>query len=251
MRIAIVTGGARGIGRAIATRLAQDGLTIAVADRAEPDASACAAALPGQGHCGYAVDVREEASVEALFDRVEQDLGPVGVLICNAGILLLRENGVRPSLIETTLDEWEESHAVNTRGAFLSIRAMLSRRQALPVEQGRIVTLSSVAAQLGGYRSSSAYISSKSAVLGLTKAAAREAAPLGVTVNALAPGLIDAPMLRLSLKPEQDEAMAGAIPLGRIGTSEDVAAACAFLVSPQASYLTGTTIDINGGYRMQ
>jgi 3-oxoacyl-[acyl-carrier protein] reductase len=251
MRIAIVTGGARGIGRAIATRLAADGLTIAVADRAEADAAACAAALPGDGHRGYALDVRDEVSVETLFDRVEKDLGPVGVLICNAGVLLLREGGVRPSLIETTLDEWEESHAVNTRGAFLSIRAMLRRRQAHPVAQGRIVTLSSVAAQLGGYRSSSAYISSKSAVLGLTKAAAREAAPLGVTVNALAPGLIDAPMLRLSLKPEQDEAMAGAIPLGRIGTPEDVAAACAYLVSPQASYLTGTTIDINGGYRMQ
>lgn len=251
MRTAIVTGGARGIGRAIAERLARDGLRIAVADLSEAEAREAAAALPGAGHLGMAVDVREEASVARLFDRVEAEAGPVGVLVCNAGILMLREGGARPPLAETTLDEWDQTHAVNTRGTFLCIREMLRRRTARPVAEARIVTLSSVAAQLGGYRSSSAYISSKAAVLGLTKAAAREAAPLGITVNAVAPGLIDAPMLRLSLPADQDASVAGNIPLGRIGTAEEVADACAYLISPGAGYLTGVTLDVNGGYRMQ
>ncbi len=251
VRIAIVTGAARGIGAAIAARLANDGLRVAVADLSVEAARATAAALPGDGHVGLAVDVRDEASVDRLFDETESSLGPVGVLVCNAGVLLLREGGQRPAIVDTTLDEWEQSHAVNTRGTFLSVRAMLRRRAARPVAEGRIVTLSSVAAQLGGYRSSSAYISSKAAVLGFTKAAAREAAPLGITVNCLAPGLIDAPMLRLSLPPDRDSEMSSSIPLGRIGTAGDVAEACSYLVSPAAAYLTGVTIDVNGGYRMQ
>lgn len=251
MRTAIVTGAARGIGAAIATRLAQDGLRVVVADLSAEAAGATAAALAGEGHIGLSVDVRDETSVDRMFDVAEAALGPVGVLVCNAGVLLLREGGQRPAIVDTTLDEWEQSHAVNTRGTFLSVRAMLRRRSARPVAEGRIVTLSSVAAQLGGYRSSSAYISSKAAVLGFTKAAAREAAPLGITVNCLAPGLIDAPMLRLSLPAERDAEMSSSIPLGRIGTAEDVAEACSYLVSPAAAYLTGVTIDVNGGYRMQ
>lgn len=251
MRIAIVTGAARGIGAAIARRLAADGLCVVTADLSAADAEAAAKALDGAGHIGLPVDVRDEASVDRLFDAAEDALGPVGVVVCNAGVLLLREGGERPAIVDTTLDEWEQSHAVNTRGTFLTVRAMLRRRIARPAPDGRIVTLSSVAAQLGGYRSSSAYIASKAAVLGFTKAAAREAAPLGITVNCLAPGLIDAPMLRLSLPAERDAEVAPNIPLGRIGTADDVAEACSFLVSPAAAYLTGVTIDINGGYRMQ
>ncbi len=251
VRTAIVTGGARGIGAAIARRLAGEGLRVVVADLSAEAAHATAADLPGQGHLGLSVDVRDEASVDRLFDHAEAAAGPVGVLICNAGVLLLREGGQRPAIVDTTLEEWEQSHAVNTRGTFLSVRAMLRRRSVQPAAEGRIVTLSSVAAQLGGYRSSSAYISSKAAVLGFTKAAAREAAPLGITVNCVAPGLIDAPMLRLSLPAERDAEMSSSIPIGRIGTAEDVAEACAYLVSPAAAYLTGVTIDVNGGYRMQ
>ncbi|WP_374632106.1 SDR family NAD(P)-dependent oxidoreductase [Ferrovibrio sp.] len=250
-RVALVTGAARGIGAGIAQRLAADGLTVAIADLDPKAAEATAASLPGSGHRGYAVDVRDEALVKALFDTVEADFGPLAVLVANAGVLLLREGGVRPLIVDTTLDEWEQSHAVNTRGTFLCTREMLRRRTAQPVADARVVTLSSVAAQLGGYRSSSAYISSKSAVLGFTKAAAREAAPLGLTVNCVAPGLIDAPMLRLSLPPEKDVDVKGSIPLNRIGTPEDVAQAVSFLVSPASSYLTGIVIDVNGGYRMQ
>lgn len=250
-RIALVTGGARGIGAGIARRLASDGLTAAIADLDPKAAQATAVSLPGTGHRGYGVDVRDEASVAKLFATVEADLGPISALVANAGVLLLREGGRRPAIVETTLEEWEQSHAVNTRGTFLCVREMLRRRNENPVDNPRIVTLSSVAAQLGGYRASSAYISSKAAVLGFTKAAAREAAPLGLTVNCIAPGLIDAPMLRLSLDPEQDHVASGNIPLNRLGTPEDVAQAVSFLVSPASSYLTGIVIDVNGGYRMQ
>lgn len=249
-RIALLTGGARGIGAAIARRLAEDGLTVLIADVEVDAARATAASLPGKGHEAFRLDVSLEAEVESLFDRIEAERGAISVLICNAGILIL-PGGQRPPIWDTPLEDWEKTHAINTRGTFLCSRAYLRHRLKTPVKDGRIVTLGSVAAQLGGYRSSSAYISSKSGVLGFTKAAAREAAPLGITVNSVAPGVIDAPMLRLSLAPEGDAAMAGAIPLNRLGTPEDVASAVGYLVSPAAGYLTGVTIDVNGGYRMQ
>lgn len=131
------------------------------------------------------------------------------------------------------------------------MREYLRRRTAAPASHARFIAFSSVAAQLGGYRSSSAYIASKSAISGLTKAAAREAAPIGVTVNAVAPGLIDAPMLRLSLDPANDAEIARSIPLNRIGTPEDVAGAVSYLAGPDGAYVTGATLDVNGGYRMQ
>ncbi|WP_298723739.1 SDR family NAD(P)-dependent oxidoreductase [uncultured Ferrovibrio sp.] len=249
-RLALLTGGARGIGAAIAQRLAADGLTVIIADLEIEAAQATAAALPGKGHAALRLDVSVESEVEALFDRIEAERGPISVLVCNAGILIL-PGGQRLPIWETSLDDWEKTHAVNARGTFLCCRAYLRRRVKTPVEHGRIVTLGSVAAQLGGYRSSSAYIASKAGVLGFTKAAAREAAPYGITVNAVAPGVIDAPMLRQSLSPEGDAAMAAAIPLNRLGTPEDVASAVGYLVSPAAGYLTGVTIDVNGGYRMQ
>ncbi|WP_245408426.1 SDR family NAD(P)-dependent oxidoreductase [Zhengella mangrovi] len=247
----LITGGGRGIGRRIAEVLAGEGYRLVVSDIDAASAAAVADALPGSGHKAVACDVRDEASVAALFGEAEAE-GQIGSIICNAGILLLREGGVRPSIVETTLEEWQRSHDVNLTGAFLTIREFLRRRTATPADGGgRIVTFTSSAAQLGGYRSSSAYISSKSGIIGLTKAAARECAAMGITANAVAPGLIDAPMLRLSLKEGDEAAAAANIPLGRIGTTDDVAGAVSFLLSDKASYITGSVIDVNGGYRMQ
>ncbi|UHC19982.1 SDR family oxidoreductase (plasmid) [Methylobacterium currus] len=250
-RIALVTGGGRGIGQEVCRVLAEAGLTVAAADIDVASARRCAADLPGAGHAGYEVDVADEESVEALFAGVERDLGPVAVLVCNAGKLLLHE-GRRPLIAETSLSNWQDMLGVNATGTFLCARAFLRRRHERQVPHGRVVTVSSVAAQLGGYNASAAYIAAKAAVLGLTKAIAREGAPLGITANAVAPGLIDTDMMRLAAGGAgTTPASAANVPLGRLGQARDVAEAVAFLASPASAYLTGTTIDVNGGYRMQ
>jgi len=166
-------------------------------------------------------------------------------------VLLFSANGERPPITDITLADWDRTQTVNSTGTFLLLREYLRGANRRRIENGRFVGFSSVAAQLGGYRSSSAYIASKGAVMALIKAGARESAHLGITVNAVAPGLIDAPMLRLSLPPGNDATAAANIPLNRIGTPEDVAGAVAFLMGADASYVTGAVIDVNGGYRMQ
>ena len=249
-RVALVTGGCGGIGAAICRRLAVDGLVVAVVDRPGAPVGDVAAQLAGSGHIGIEADVLQEAAADAAFTEAERQLGPISVLVTAAGILLLRPDGSRNPIAETSLEEWQQTLDINARGTFLFCRAY-ARRVTVPREGGRVVTVGSVAAQLGGYRSSSSYIASKAAVLGFTKGLARELAPFGVTANSVAPGLIDAPMLRLSLDPADDAKAAAGIPLGRIGTPEDVAGAVSYLVSPDASYVTGNTIDVNGGYRMQ
>jgi NAD(P)-dependent dehydrogenase (short-subunit alcohol dehydrogenase family) len=249
-RTALVTGGARGIGEAVCRQLAADGLRVVVTDIDGEGATRVAKSL-GEPHLGAALDVAQEAAVTDLFERIERDAGPVAVLVCVAGVLLL-PGGERPLIKDITLDNWERTFAVNARGSFLCGREYLRRREATPVEHGRVVMFGSVAAQLGGYRSSAAYIGAKSAVLGFTKAMARESAHLGITVNAIAPGLIDTDMLRSTVSGSgQLDAAARNIPLGRIGTVADVAGAVSYLVSPQAAYITGDVIDVNGGYRMQ
>lgn len=255
--LALVTGGGRGIGLGISKRLADDGWRVAIADLTLAQAQAGVADLAGQGHSAWQVDVADEASVEGLFDAVEAAEGPVTALICNAGVLVMVDNA-RPPLVDMTVEDWNLTHDVNARGTFLCCRAYARRRHRVPVENGRVITTSSVAAELGGYRSSASYISSKAAVLGFSKAVARELAPLGITVNCIAPGLIDAPMLHVTSKETDNAAtraaaydrMSANVPLGRMGTPEDLAHTVSFLLSPGASYITGATLDVNGGYRM-
>lgn len=249
-RNALVTGGCGGIGSAICRRLALDGMTVAVVDRDAAAAKTLAATLPGTGHIGIGADVSDEAAAEAAYANAERALGPIDVLVTAAGVLILKPDGSRNAIAETSLEEWRTTQDINAQGTFLFARAF-ARRVTGRKEGARVVTVSSVAAQLGGYRSSSAYIASKAAVSGFTKGLARELAPFGVTANSVAPGLIDAPMLRLSLDPVDDEKASANIPLGRLGTPDDVAGAVAFLVSKDAAYITGNTVDVNGGYRMQ
>jgi NAD(P)-dependent dehydrogenase (short-subunit alcohol dehydrogenase family) len=250
-RVALVTGGGRGIGAEICRVLAEAGLRVVAADIDQDASRSIATSLPGNGHIGQQVDVADESSVERLFEMIEGNTGPIAVLVCNAGRLLLRD-GRRPLIEETTLQSWNETFAVNTVGPFLCSRAYLVRRHRDPIEHGRVITFSSVAAQLGGYNASAAYIAAKAAVIGFTKALAREAAPLGITANAVAPGMIETDMMRLaSGGAGATPATTANVPLGRIGQPGDVAAAVGFLASPEASYITGATIDVNGGYRMQ
>lgn len=249
--VAVVTGAGGGIGAQICRRLAADGHRVVACDLLADKASAAIEGL-GQRHQSRAFDVSDESQVEQAFEAIESEVGPIATVVCAAGLLIFQKDGQRPLIKATPLDVWERSFAVNTRGVFLCGRAYIRLREARPVAAGRFVTFSSVAAQLGGYRSSSSYIAAKSAVLGFTKAMAREVSHLGITVNSVSPGLIDTDMLRSTVSSAGAlKDAATAIPLGRIGTVEDVAAAVGFLASPEAGYITGSVIDVNGGYRMQ
>lgn len=234
-RIALVTGAASGIGKECVRALREDGLIVAETDRHGSD---------------YVMDVTDEAAVEATFDRVEAELGRIGVLVTCAGTMIARTRE-RPSLTQISAADWDETFRVNARGTFFAVRALLRRRLADPVPEGRIVTISSVAGQSGGARGGADYAASKAAVLALTKLAAREVAAIAMTVNSVAPGLVETPLFRSVNPPENDAQLLAAVPLGRIAGPGEIAAAVRFLVSESAAYITGSVIDVNGGSRMQ
>ena len=219
-RIAVVTGAGRGIGEATAQALARDGHIVALADLNVAEARRAAGALAGSGHEAFEVDVVEERSVEALFDTVEARLGPVAVLACVAGGPFLTF-GRRPSIIETTTENWMRTEALNARGPFLCMRAMLRRRTQKSVPDGRIITVSSMSGITPESPTGPAYSAAKAAVIHLTRYAALEAAPLGITVNTVAPGLTDTPAVRADLTAEQIEMARRAIPIGRLGKPAD------------------------------
>lgn len=250
MRFALVTGGASGLGLATARRFAEDGMTVAVADLNGPAAEAAAAGLPGSGHRGFALDVTDEAAVGALFDTVEGEMGPVSVLAQFAGTLGNGSMATAPDFADTELSDWDFTMGVNARGTMICVREFSRRRRTAPVEHGRIITVSSMAGQTGGLQSGVNYSASKAAVLGLTRFAARALAKQGITVNAIAPGPIDTPMLAQATGATTDGAKytkMDAIPMGRVGHPDEIAHAASFLAAPLAGFITGTTIAVNGG----
>jgi NAD(P)-dependent dehydrogenase (short-subunit alcohol dehydrogenase family) len=183
-------------------------------------------------------------------DAVERELGAVAALIVAAGAAGLVD-GRRPTLRATSSECWERVMAINARGSFLCVREMLKRRELAPVKDARIVLVASMAAQILAANSPPAYVASKGAVLALTKVAAAEGWKLGVTVNAVAPGAIDTPMLRSAMPVERDASyFANSVP-GRVGTPEEVALVICFLASAAASYVTGACFDVNGGFAMR
>jgi 3-oxoacyl-[acyl-carrier protein] reductase len=245
-RVAIVTGGGSGIGEATARALAHDGHAVAVADIKLAGAQRVVEALPGGGHAAFQADVTEERSVEALFDEVEAKLGPVAVLACVAGAVFMTP-GRKPSIVNMTTENWIKNEALNARGPFLCIRAMLQRRTKNPVTDGRIVTVSSMSGIVPESPPGVGYSAAKAANIHLTRIASFEAAPLGITVNTVAPGLTDTPAVRSDLTAEQIEAARKTIPIGRLGKPEEIADIIAFLASPRAGYITGAVIQAHGG----
>lgn len=241
-RIAVVTGGASGIGGAIAARLAADGNTVAVFDLDGAAAAQAAQAIEESGGkaLGVAVDVADRAAIDIGVAQVRRDLGAVSILVNSAGI------SPSGSFLDITGAEWSKTLAVNLTGTFDCCQALLP--DMLDQGWGRIVNISSSSIHSGA-AGMAAYVSSKSGVLGLTKVLALEFARQGVTVNTIPPGFIDTPMMRatadrgfIDLQKAID-----ATPVGRVGTPEDIAAACAFLVSEEAGYITGQVIGVNGG----
>lgn len=237
-KVAVVTGAASGIGLAIARELASNGSSVVIADIALGAAEKAAVSIAEQGAAatGLRVDVASRPSVEALFAEVEAELGPVDILVNNAGISI--DRGVR----RITDEEWQRTIAVNQTGVFLCSQAVASSM--IPRRTGRIVNIAS-RAWLGWF-GQLAYASSKGGVVSATRALAIELARYGITVNCLAPGLIDTPLLR-SEPPEVLERLLQAQPMGTIGSPTDVAHAARFLASPAARAITGQVLYVCGG----
>jgi 3-oxoacyl-[acyl-carrier protein] reductase len=249
-RIALIIGGASGIGAASAVALAEDGFTIAVADLNLAESEAHVTRLPSSGHACFSANLGDEASLIALFDAVEHSLGPVNVLVISAGTNGYVD-GKRPNLRATTLENWNLVQSINATGPFLAIREMFKRRELLRADNSRIILISSMAAQNAAVNSPPSYVASKGAIMALTKVAAGEGAALGITVNAVAPGAIDTPMLRAVMSEDRDAAYFGQTVAGRAGSPKEVAAAVRFLAAPGSSYVNGACIDVNGGLLMR
>ena len=245
-RVAVVTGGARGIGAAIAKRLADEGASIAVLDLDEDAAAGTADGLGAANAVGLACDVGDASSVEAAVERVVQQLGKVDILVNNAGVT--RDN----LLFKMSEDDWDAVMNVHLRGSFLMSRA--AQRHMVAQKYGKILNLSSVSAL--GNRGQANYSAAKMGLQGFTRTLAIELGPYGVNVNAIAPGFIvtdmtDATARRVGMEPEDYRAAAAsANPVRRVGHPEDIAATAAFLCSDEASYITGQTLYVDGGAKL-
>lgn len=244
--VAFVTGGAGAIGAAVCHRLAGLGLRVAVTDLVESDAMGVADELVGDGHLGVAVDVAETTSVERGSERVARELGPVDVLVNVAGW-----DRFVP-FVDTTPDFWDRVIDVNYKGTLHTTAALVPSM--IERQCGRVVSVASDAARVGSSLES-VYAGAKGAVVAFSKSLAREVAKSGVTVNVVCPGPTDTPLIRtmadeLGRGEKFVDALTRAVPMGRLGTADDVAPAVAFLASAEAGFITGQTLSVSGGLTM-
>jgi NAD(P)-dependent dehydrogenase (short-subunit alcohol dehydrogenase family) len=237
----LCTGGAGGIGRAVAHALARCGARILVADRDEDGAARVAAALPGTGHAAVGVDLRDAGAAARLAETAETTLGSVDVLAHLAAVLR------RQPVDEVTEEDWDAQLDTNLKATFLLARAC-AQRMAACGRGGRIVVFASQAWWSGGYGGSVVYAASKGGVVSLTRGLAREYGPAGITVNAVAPGSVDTAMLHGGLSEQALRAILEATPLRRLGTPQEMAGVVAFLASDHAAFVTGTVLNASGGW---
>ena len=240
-KVAVVTGAGQGMGRAVAARLAASGAQVVVNDLRPEAAQRTARALTDAGHDATPIagDVSRPEDVREIFRAVVERYGALHVLVNNAGVLY-------PTAVEEmAVEEWDLVVAVNLRGTFLCSQAAIG-----PMREagwGRIVNFSSTAGKNVSTVGGAHYTAAKAGVLGFTRHLAKEIASYGITVNAVCPGLIDTEMVRAVISPERAEAYARGFPVSRLGEPGEVAELVAFLASERASYITGASLDINGG----
>lgn len=241
-KVAVVTGASRGIGRAIALRLAKDGHTVIGTATTESGANAISAALAEGGFRGkgMVLDVAEADSVEQFFKAVNDEFGAPLVLVNNAGIT--RDN----LLMRMKDEEWDDIIRTNLSSVYRMCKAGL--RGMMKAREGRMINITSVVGAMGNAGQTN-YAAAKAGIIGFTKSLAREVGSRNITVNAVAPGFIDTDMTR-ALPEESRKALLDNIPLARLGSADEVAGVVAFLCSDDAAYITGETIHVNGGMHM-
>jgi len=240
-KVALVTGASRGIGKAIATRLAEQGALVVCAARGD-NAKATADAITAAGGKAEALslDVTDDAAVAQAPAGIVEKHGRLDILVCNAGIT--RDQ----LLMRMKRDDWDAVIATNLTAAFTLAQAAI--RPMLKQKGGRIIAVSSVVGQIGNAGQTN-YAASKAGLIGFAKALAREVASRGITVNVITPGMIDTDMTRAIAEKAQMD-WAAQIPLGRLGTGDDIAAAACYLASDEAAYITGHVLAVNGGMNM-
>jgi 3-oxoacyl-[acyl-carrier protein] reductase len=238
-RVAVVTGGAAGIGRAASLAFAREGASVAVVDLKGADGVASEVGRAGGSAAAFATDVARAADIQTMVDDVLARFGRIDVLVNNAGI------GGPASIEELTEEEWDRTLAVNLRAHFLTCRAVvpIMRRQ----QRGHIVNVSSIAGRNVSLANSIAYTSAKAGVIGFTRHLAQEVGRDGIRVNCVAPGPTRTPLLAGVLDAEREAAVAARIPLGYVSEAEEQAAVILFLASDDASYIHGAIVDANGG----
>jgi NAD(P)-dependent dehydrogenase (short-subunit alcohol dehydrogenase family) len=237
---ALITGAAGGIGREVARLFAQEGVSVVAADLDEARIAETVAVVEAVGGTALAVrlDVTDEASVEEAVQRATERFGPPNIVVNAAGIYRIG------TLADVPPDAWDQLMNINLRGTYLVCRAVLPAM--LDRGSGSIVNLASISGRTKSTLAAPSYVASKSGVIGLTMALASQSAARGVRVNAVAPGPSDTDMIR-GLPPEKQPGLIATIPLGRLGTPREVAACIAFLASDVAAFITGETVNINGG----
>jgi 3-oxoacyl-[acyl-carrier protein] reductase len=238
--VALVTGASRGIGKAIAQRLAREGARVVGTATSAAGAEGIGAALAEWGGAGKVLDVRNAKDCEALVDDVTRDVGPVTILVNNAGV-------TRDTLLLRMKDsDWSDVIETDLSSVFRLSRAVL--RGMMKARRGRIISVGSVVGTMGNAGQTN-YCAAKAGLVGFTKSLAKEIGSRNITVNVVAPGFIETDMTK-ALGEEAQKALLGMVPLERLGQPDDIAAAVAFLASPEASYITGETLHVNGGLHM-